>query len=500
MRIEHMRRPWVIGGIIVSLLVFAGGTTAYIATAQDPLTIVRTSDGFEPETIHIDVGDTVTFVNDSSDYMWPAANSHPTHSTLLAFDPQDPIAAGDSWSFTFESAGRWGFHDHLEPGLKGMIVAGSEEAIAATCDQGEKDVNQLMYCWGNKAKQITRAQGFDAVFDWFAEMHATDPVFRNNCHDVTHVVGEVAYEAFENDHKTITRPETSYCGYGFYHGFIEVALASYGQEYEQRAREYCDVIGESQSFETSHAATAARDACDHGIGHAIFDSLNSSTWGDPPRMIRIGHDICSRIYHDDEKRQISCGSGISNALAKAFTWERYYLSMPEEDPTPLCKPLERKYQRFCFMELGLHFARATYDDLEDIISYFMSFNDKEMTAGTIEAIVDDEIRYTSLDDDIPGIHRICDSLADETYTKNCITGAMIGLRGGGTPGSEHRDMMQLCSLFEQGSAAEDHCWIDMFSKLMSVYDHEKFKSICPEIGRIDENRDDLCMSFADRIK
>jgi plastocyanin len=86
-------------------------------------TVVRiTDDGFEPSTLTVSSGDTVTFENESSDDSWPASDVHPTHQEYPGFDSKKPILSGESYSFTFTETGSWGYHNHLEPDVTGTIV------------------------------------------------------------------------------------------------------------------------------------------------------------------------------------------------------------------------------------------------------------------------------------------------------------------------------------------------------------------------------------------
>lgn len=85
-------------------------------------TIHRVENGYEPHEVTIHQGETVSFVNESSDFHWPASDVHPTHSIYSEFDPREPIAPGETWSFTFDRAGAWEFHDHLRANFKGVIT------------------------------------------------------------------------------------------------------------------------------------------------------------------------------------------------------------------------------------------------------------------------------------------------------------------------------------------------------------------------------------------
>jgi plastocyanin len=96
------------------------GTTQ--ATASTNTTISMLNNTYTPLNITITTGTTIVFRNDSSKDRWPASDSHPSHTIYPAFDSLQAIAPGASWSFTFQEAGQWGYHDHLQPGITGYIT------------------------------------------------------------------------------------------------------------------------------------------------------------------------------------------------------------------------------------------------------------------------------------------------------------------------------------------------------------------------------------------
>ncbi len=102
------------------------GTDRPVGPADEPAAktyeIQMTSSGFVPSTLTIKQGDTVKFINTDTSAHWPASAPHPTHTDYPAFDPKKAIAAGDSWSFTFDLVGAWKFHDHLNPSSFGTIT------------------------------------------------------------------------------------------------------------------------------------------------------------------------------------------------------------------------------------------------------------------------------------------------------------------------------------------------------------------------------------------
>jgi plastocyanin len=86
-------------------------------------TVVRMeADSFSPATLTVKAGESVTFENESGDDKWPASDVHPTHEEYPGFDAERAVLDGESYEFTFERRGRWGYHDHLNPDIVGTIV------------------------------------------------------------------------------------------------------------------------------------------------------------------------------------------------------------------------------------------------------------------------------------------------------------------------------------------------------------------------------------------
>ncbi|MCA1806677.1 MAG: cupredoxin domain-containing protein, partial [Actinobacteria bacterium] len=90
--------------------------------APETSTVRITDDGFQPETIRIASGTTVTFENASSRNVWIASDSHPSHTDLPEFDAERSYAPGESYSYTFSQPGEWGYHDHLRSFVTGRVI------------------------------------------------------------------------------------------------------------------------------------------------------------------------------------------------------------------------------------------------------------------------------------------------------------------------------------------------------------------------------------------
>lgn len=83
--------------------------------------VVLTSSGFEPSTLTVKVGTKVTWTNKSGDLATVNSNNHPTH---LLYPPLNlgEFKNGDSLSLTFDKAGTFGYHNHLNPSETAEIV------------------------------------------------------------------------------------------------------------------------------------------------------------------------------------------------------------------------------------------------------------------------------------------------------------------------------------------------------------------------------------------
>ncbi len=97
-------------------------------------TVKITASGFEPKTLTLKAGTTVTFVNEDSNKHWPASAMHPTHTVYPGsdikkcgtdesiFDACKGLTQGESFSFTFNEKGSWKYHDHIGVSSTGTIV------------------------------------------------------------------------------------------------------------------------------------------------------------------------------------------------------------------------------------------------------------------------------------------------------------------------------------------------------------------------------------------
>lgn len=106
-----------------------------VLTEPKTVTVLYGSDGFSPSTMTVKQGDTVTFVNNKGGSMWVASAPHPGHAGYDGTDrathcaagyagatPFDQCAAGVTYSFTFNKAGMWKYHNHDNSSNFGAVI------------------------------------------------------------------------------------------------------------------------------------------------------------------------------------------------------------------------------------------------------------------------------------------------------------------------------------------------------------------------------------------
>lgn len=291
------KKYWVLVGLIiaVSSLIFLlmQGRYSSPGASLPPVIVVLDEDGFSPSEITILKGQSVTFQTTRGKIFWPASDPHPAHDIFSNFDPLVPIEPSESWTFKFDEVGSFRFHDHLAPSYRGIVhvVLDKTEKISeidtTNCD-GLTEENEAWPCWDELLRETIGNNGVAYVMNLLPEL-VTNPTFAAVCHSMTHTIGNLAYPEFRKNQKLETSPNMNYCGFGFYHGFMEGLFERGGNI--QEARELCEYLEKQANNELG----ATIGACFHGIGHGVVDGSNKRDWGDPQALVDPGLELCDRV-------------------------------------------------------------------------------------------------------------------------------------------------------------------------------------------------------------
>ena len=84
-------------------------------------TVLIINGRFNPSIVTISIGDTIKWINNDDTTRRIASDPFPASTDLPGLVSED-LEKGGSYSYTFETAGEWGYHDGLNPIKKGRII------------------------------------------------------------------------------------------------------------------------------------------------------------------------------------------------------------------------------------------------------------------------------------------------------------------------------------------------------------------------------------------
>lgn len=457
-----------IGLISIAWYVHAAATTEKPVATN---TIMLTASGFEPKSIIVREGDTVTF--SGTEPFWPASNPHPTHTVYTPFDPQRPVTPPETWSFTFTKAGVWHFHDHLQASFTGTVFVMDEDGTVPTvaCARAET-ASEKAQCWEDSFNSMLKNKGVKAAFELLATLYEKDPVFAAQCHSYTHLIGATAYREFADGSQVALPPETAYCGFGFYHGFMEELLHTTNNPKE--AQDFC-------AYADKTFGGDAKGACYHGIGHGFVDGSDPRA-KTPQALMENGLAACNFIGENDEFIS-RCASGVFNGIAiylhdpanAAHRTEEY-----DRNPYSLCaNQTDENFKIACYDQMNIPIFNAASRNLIKAFSFVKTIPDPEYQRIAVESLPAlaygaDRTRYTN-----EAIVRECRTLGDPLGTA-CIRGFASGSVELGPPGQEEARALSLCGYEELHPDERNNCF-GQFLPYLKITHLDRYAATCAQL-------------------
>ena len=95
------------------------------SNAASAATVTLTDSGITPAQVTIKSGESITWVNNGTKKIQLASDPHPTHTANPEVSGGQfvvEVAPGASTTTTLTKAGTWGFHDHLNPAVRGKVT------------------------------------------------------------------------------------------------------------------------------------------------------------------------------------------------------------------------------------------------------------------------------------------------------------------------------------------------------------------------------------------
>jgi len=327
------------------------------------------------------------------------------------------------------------------------------------------------HCWSDLFDVVLKEQGLEAGFDLLGTLYSQDPAFAANCHQYAHKLGEKAYSLFGENKEIAASAKASYCGYGFYHAFMEKLLVS-GKPITV-AKKFCYSVGQNLASSNKLAPLA----CFHGIGHGLLEDIpNPVIVGNDKTTIAKPLTLCNEISSVEEEVS-RCASGVFNVLAIYYANPKTGLKINSVDPYAICRTVSRESM-----------ATACYDQMNTII---MSITNDFLKAATFaENVSEDQFAQAAVHGlssvfakslTTSEMARDCQSIQSR-LVNSCLEGFALGLVEIGKPGAEHTEAIKLCGEVSLTQEARDYCFAKVIWSISVSYPQEEASKICNGLG------------------
>ncbi len=476
--------------IFVGLLLVAGSLIFLLKNEKNsspgallpPAIVVLDEVGFNPSEITILPGQRVTFQTTRGKIFWPASDPHPTHDILSNFDPQLPIESNASWTFTFDEVGSFKYHDHLAPSYRGLVhvVVDTTEKIVEIVGIDINNCNSLTDkekawpCWDGFIREAVKSNGTAYVMNLLPKL-VTNPTFAAQCHSFAHTIGNLAYLEFKNNKELDISTNMNYCGFAFYHGFMEGLFERGGNI--QEARDLCEYVEKK----ANNSLGATIGACFHGIGHGVVDGSNKKDWGNAQALVDPGLKLCDKVAVDGEEHN-RCYSGAFNSLSIAYRSSLWGLVANPNDPLEICRKQEEKYKLSCYSDMAVVVMGVTGDDFVKAVPFAERIVEDKYAIEEIRNLAGLKISVSFAEEKAGFISyiAICQSVQPRLVLA-CIQGFGSGLVEFHIPGNNYDKPITFCSHTSLSEEEKFACFKDVLFLIKASVKPDEFKTVCQEV-------------------
>lgn len=354
------------------------------------------------------------------------------------------------------------------------------------CSKQTQDTAKLQ-CWDDLFDEsLKQDDGLDKAFSVLGKLYTEDPFFSSGCHGITHKIGEKAYKLFSKKLDFQLSPKSFYCGYGFYHGFMDTMLHTTGTL--TQGREFCKYAGEK----LANLNNDAEGTCYHGIGHGVVDGSDPRAWGNAEAIIQPGLELCKKVS-PTETLLNRCSSGVFNSLAIMMNGNQYKLSVDKKNPMWVCKKQSNPiFKMTCYEEMNTILLPLEGGDFKKAVQWIKEIPEEQIAISAMDSLGQHAASFRKKDSDQSEYIRVCQQWPDK-FRSACIGGFSAGILLYGTPGSEYIEGIKFCNsdLLSQ----EDHkaCLERFMWSLYITYPLDKFKIACQSLV---ENDRQYCSKFS----
>jgi len=305
------------------------------------------------------------------------------------------------------------------------------------------------------------------------------------CHRHAHRMGDMVYynlylSGSKNINDIYFPQDTTACGYGFFHGFIEHLIQD--NPNPLFVTEVCTHLTDTLSDRMGNIEII----CYHGSGHGFVlhhsETVREDEWGNVLAFAEEPIRACESLPGASDVAIEECRQGVFNIIVDWMSDEEYGFAYNWEDPLKTCRALEAHMQYACYYEMSQKLDTASNLDPRKIMHIASEVADKEAEkvifatgiAGMVQQTIVEERWKKSI---LPS----CVTLPSP-FDEYCIEGLVHGLFEHGPPLREYEFPLYLCSTdLQKFEVLQDVCYKASVKRLERFYDDAKVGTICATI-------------------
>ena len=347
-------------------------------------------------------------------------------------------------------------------------------SVLSGCAKGTKGEVGSYKCALDKLRIVVKSKGIDSGFDFFKNSQAVNS---SACHGLAHEFGRMVFNQAVLGNRPPLTDETSFCEYGFWHGFLNAYIERDKKSDTGRIQKICQ---DMDAKDMSPGRLIGWN-CWHGLGlGAVGDPPQISVWGNPQKMAESGFPLCEKIGTD--KRQVSaCVEGIFHSMITYMMLKQYKLSFSPDDPLALCR-IQKKYQRECYAQLAPQTSGFVFTLLihnPGILSGLSPENrDLYVRSASVARIRSQLAQPGYIDNFISDCHAMPFELQS-----SCLNAGVLGIFIKGTP-DEFKAPLSFCASAKLSDTEKIDCYSAFGQSLKNRYPDLSSQKICSSVENV----------------
>lgn len=380
--------------------------------------------------------------------------------------------------------------------LYALIVPESVAAGATACDRNERTTDGKIECWMGIVRETLRNDGLAEAMRAFREIYDTYPVFANSgCHRHAHRVGDMVYYEHYLGEQDITKiefpPETTSCGYGFFHGFLEHLIQDNPDA--EFITETCAHLDETLTPSMGDIRITCYHGSGHGLALATAATVPQSEWGNPGAFVDEPLRICESLPEANAAEVEECQEGVFNVLVDWMEIGEYGFAYDVDEAFALCAAQPERWQPACYYEMAMKVDRAGGFDPRGVARIAESIGNPEYRDMVFNVGIGGLVQHIASDGTHEGLFEKCGEL-NEHLVRLCVIAVVEGLFEHGRPRFEYEVAKEFClSDVVAAHSVGASCWDAFASKLRRFYNADMAREQCASIP--EPHRQELCSRY-----